>query len=227
VAGKKKRDSLQAEVTVDPSAIQTDRTEVEPAQPALVELLKADKRLDLKIVARSTITMLAFVEDEGPFHASVSLKIDGNFVTFAVDKGMNSVDMIETIQAVLPEGYEVASRESSASEVLIVTILRPPVKGARSEPEVSFLSTDPAQSFRWVAKNKLRIEGRASMGLSVRSIVDVFVEGYRVKLPLGRGDFPLTTANRLRDALPESFVAMIELPMVPGGDVTLTILRRR
>jgi hypothetical protein len=61
----------------------------------------------------------------------------------------------------------------------------------------------------------------------MRSVLDLYIEGYRVKLPLGRGDFPISTAKRLRDALPKPFCALIELPMQPGGDVTLTILRRR
>jgi hypothetical protein len=225
VAGKKKHDSLEPSVSVDLQSIQTDRLEVAPVQPAVVELVKADQRLDVKVVARSTLTLLAFVEDEGPFQAHVAMKVDGNFVTFTVDGGMTSAEMIDAIAQALPPGYEPASRESSQSDVLIVTVLRPPV--VQSEPEISFLSTDPSQLFRWEAKNKLRIEGRASMSLSVRSILDVYIEGYRVKLPLSRGDFPLSTANRLREALPEPFAALIELPLVPGGDVTLTILRRR
>jgi hypothetical protein len=48
-----------------------------------------------------------------------------------------------------------------------------------------------------------------------------------VRLPLAGGDFPLATAMRLRAALPKRYTALVELPMVPGGDVTLTILRRR
>jgi hypothetical protein len=223
---KKKYDSMSAQISVDRSQTRTERVEIDPAVPAHVQLMSADKRLEAKIVAKSTLTMLAYVDDDGAFEAHLDLKVDENFVSVVLNKAMNSVDMVEAISKVLPDGYEPATRESSASEVLIVTILRPQ-EAQQTAPEISFLSTDPHQLFRWVAKNKLRIEGRSAMGLSLRSVIDVYIEGYRVKLPLGRGDFPLTTANRLRDALPNEYSALIELPMVPGGDVTLTILRRR
>jgi hypothetical protein len=223
---KKKHDSMSPQVSVDRSQTRTERVEIDPAVPAHVTLMSADKRLEVKIVAKSTLTMLAYVDDDGPFEAHLDLKVDENFVSVQLNKTMNGVEMVEAITNALPEGYEPASRESSSSDVLIVTLLRPQ-EAHQSDPEISFLSTDPSQLFRWVAKNKLRIEGRSAMGLSVRSVIDVYVEGYRVKLPLGRGDFPLSTANRLRDALPKEYSALIELPMVPGGDVTLTILRRR
>jgi hypothetical protein len=223
---KKKHDSMNPQVSVDLSQVRTERVEVDPAVPAQVQLMNADKRLDARIVAKSTLTMLAFVDDDGPFEAHLDLKVDDSFVSVTLNKTMNSADMLEAITNALPEGYEPATRESSASDVLIVTVLRPQ-EAHVAAPEISFLSTDPSQLFRWVAKNKLRIEGRSAMGLSLRSVIDVYIEGYRVKLPLGRGDFPLSTANRLRDALPQQYSALIELPMVPGGDVTLTILRRR
>lgn len=219
-------DSLDPILTVDPTHLPTEKVAFNQASSATVEIISADPRLEAKMVGSSILTMLAYVEDEGPFDAFVALKVDGNFITLGVHKGMFSEDIVEELRRTLPPGYEAATREGSLSDVLIINILRPQAQNP-GNPEIHFLSTDAEQSFRWLATNKLRIEGRAARGLSMRSHLELFVEGYRVRLPLAGGDFPITTAKRLRDALPKHFTALIELPIFAGGEVTLTILRRR
>lgn len=224
LAGKQ-FDSLDPTLSVDPHYLPTEKVEVAPAVAAVVELVSADARLEVQVIARSTLTLLAYVADEGPFDASLAFKVDGNFVTVELHKGMSPSGIVEELERQLPAGYEAAARDHSQSEVLIVTVLRP--KNVSENPEVRFLSSDPQQQFRWAGKNKLRIEGRAARGLSMRSHLELYLEGYRVRLPLSGGDFPLSTGMRLRKALPGNYTALIELPMVAGGEVTLTILRRR
>lgn len=226
MSAAKEFDSLEPILTTDPHYIPTERNDVAPAVAARVEVVSADPRLEAKLVGNSILTLLAYVADEGPFDASLALKVDGTFVTVGLHKGMSGEEMIAAIDLALPAGYQAAAREGSMSEVLIVSVLRPATT-ATHDLEVSFLATDPGQMFRWAGKNKLRIEGRATKGLQPRSHLELYVEGYRVRLPLAGGDFPLSTAMRLREALPKRYSALVELPIAPGGDVTLTILRRR
>ena len=40
------------------------------------------------------------------------------------------------------------------------------------------------------------------------------------------GDQPLATAVRIRQVLPLGYTALIELPLFPGAEVVVTILRR-
>jgi hypothetical protein len=213
------------ELSVDPSNLRTERVELDGEQHARVDVVMADARLELKVLAGGTLALLAYVKDGGPAEAHCALKIDGNFVTFTMTRGMSGREVMAAVQGCLPPGYQATTRESSQAGVLIVSVLRP--EPAPPEPEISFLSTDPDQLFRWAGKNKVRIEGSTSKAFSVRSVLDLSVDGYRVKLPLQRGEEPLSTANRIRDALPKLFSALIELPVSPGGEVTLTVLRRR
>lgn len=218
-------DSLEPILTCDPNHLPTEKVAFNQSSSATVEVVSADPRLEARMVGKSILTLLAYVDDEGPFDAFIALKVDGNFLTAGLHKGMDREDMIDELNRCLPMGYEAAARDGSMSEVLIVNILRPQLQSA--DPEIHFLSTDVAQQFRWMGRNKLRIEGRASYGMSIRSHLELFIEGYRVRLPLAGGDFPITTAKRLREALPKHLSALIELPIFAGGDVTLTILRRR
>jgi len=225
VAAGKKFDSLDPVLTVDPHYVPTERVLVSQAEGAQVKVVSADARLEVQVVAQSMVTMVGFIADEGPFDASVALKVDGNFITLGLHKGMSREDIVQELERGLPVGYEAVTREDSASDVLLINVLRPQTVSA--DPEISFLSTDPKQMFRWAGKNKLRIEGRAARGMSMRTHLELYLEGYRVRLPLAGGDFPLATAMRLRGALPKRYAALVELPMIAGGDVTLTILRRR
>jgi hypothetical protein len=216
-------DSYEPILTCDPQHLPTERVAFNQASHARVELVSADKRLEAAMVGYSMLTMLAYVDDAGPFDAFLALKVDGNFITVGLHKGMSRDDIVHELRRCLPLGYEAATREGSLSEVLMVNILRP---AENPDPELRFLSTDGGQQFKPMGRNRLRIEGRATRGQSIRSHLELFVEGYRVRLPLGGGDFPITTAKRLRDALPKKYTALIELPMTAGGDVTVTIRRR-
>ncbi|MBK7860240.1 MAG: hypothetical protein IPJ65_16820 [Archangiaceae bacterium] len=220
-----KFDSLDPILTVDPSHVPTERNDPVEAG-ARATILSADARLEAKMVGESIITLLAYVADEGPFDASMALNVDGNFVTVAFHKGMSGDDMVAALDRSMPPGYQAGLREGSLSEVLIINLVRPQTP-ASDALELSFLATDPSQMFRWAGRNKLRIEGRASRGLRPRPHLELHLDGYRVLLPLDGGALPLATALRLRNALPNRYAALIELPMKPGGDVTLTILRRR
>lgn len=218
-------DSLDPILTCDPQHLPTERVAFNQASHAKVELLGADPRLEARMVGHSLLTLLAYVDDDGPFDAFLALKVDGNFLTLGLHKGMDAEDIVHEVRRCLPPGYEAATREGSLSEVLLINILRP--AETRPEPQLHFLATDPAQQFSSVGRNKLVIFGRATREGRLRSHLELFIEGYRVRLPLGAGDFPITTAKRLRDALPKKYSALIELPICAGGEVTLTILRRR
>ena len=218
-------DSLDPVLTCDPHHLPTDKVALNQASHATVELLEADRRVEAKMVGFSMLTLLAYVDDDGPFDAYVALKVDGNFVTLALHKGMDADDIVHEVRRCLPPGYDAATRDGSLSEVLLINILRP--EETTPEPQLHFLCTDPTQQFSSLGRNKLVIFGRATREGRLRSHLELFVEGYRVRLPLGEGDSPITTAKRLRDALPKKYSALIELPISAGGEVSLTILRRR
>lgn len=224
-APSREYDSLDPVLTCDPHHLPTEKVAFNQASHAKVELLGADPRVEAKMVGYSMLTLLAYVDDDGPFDAYVALRVDGTFVTLGLHKGMDADDIVHEVRRCLPPGYEAATRDGSLSEVLLINILRP--EETSPEPQLHFLCTDPSQHFGAVGRNKLVIFGRATREGRLRSHLELFVEGYRLRLPLGAGDFPITTAKRLRDALPKKYSALIELPMSPGGEVTLTILRRR
>jgi hypothetical protein len=226
VAAAKEFDSLEPSLSVDPNYVPTERNDLAPPCAANVQLVSADPRLEVQIVGGTLITILSYVPDDGPFDASLALNVDGNFVTASLHKGMSSEDVVNELDRRMPPGYGAELRDGSLSDVLIVTVLRPQVP-ANTSIDLRFLSTDPSQLFRWAGKNKLRIEGRSSKGLRPRPHLAVHLDGYLVRLPLGSADPPLTTALRLRDALPKRYGALVELPVSAGGDVSLTILRRR
>ena len=218
-------DSLEPILTCDPNHLPTEKVTFSGASHAKVELVTTDARLEARMVGSSMLTLLGWVPDEGPFDAYLALKVDGNFVSLALHQGMSSEDIIHEVRRGLPVGYEVVTREGSLSDVLMLNILRP--EAGAPAPQLHFLATDPEQQFFALGRNQLRIEGRAARGLQMRSHLELFIEGYRLRLPLAGGDFPISTAKRLREALPKKYTALIGLPLIAGGDVTLTILSRR
>jgi hypothetical protein len=206
--------------TTDPFTIDV----VDRPVPAKVEIVSADPRLELSLVAPSTFTLRGALPDEGSFEAFIALKVEGNFVTVGLHQGMLTDDVCTAIRAALPSGIE-ATMEGTASEVIVLTFWRQQNSG--NDPEVTFASTDPQQRLRWVSGNKFTISGRAARSLSMRAWVELSIEGRALKVPLNSGEEPLRTAARLRDAMPGGFTALIELPSVAGGDVSVTVLRTR
>ncbi len=221
VAGKY-FDSLDPILTSDPQSLPTEKVVVEPGAIPKVSIVNADRRLDARIAGHNLLTLLGSLSDDGAFDAILALKVDGNFFTCAFHKGMGTEDFVTEIERRLPPGYQAGTRESSMSDVLIISIAR----RAPIEPELSFLATDSTQVFRPTGQNRLRIEGVAHGGDAVRTHLELWLEGYRLRLPLAGGDTPLATARRLREALPKRYTALIEVPRDRRGDVTLTILRR-
>ena len=209
---------------LDPSNRPTDPFYFGRPDGARIDLISADPRLEVMFGAEGMLTMNGFLSDDGPFDAFLAMKIDGNFVTAAFHKGMGKEDFFDEIVRCLPPGYEAATPEGSTSAVLIVDLFRTPHRGG--SPEVGFTCTDPGQRVRWAGKNKFIIEGRAARSLSVRSELEIEIEGRRLKVILGSGDHPIATASRIRQVLPLGYTALIELPLFPGAEVVVTILRR-
>ncbi len=209
---------------LDTSSFSTDPFYFGRPDAARVELISADPRLEAMIGAEGMLILNGYLVDEGPFDAFLAMNVDGNFVTAAFHKGMDKEDFIHELQHSMPPGYEAAVPEGSASEVLIVDLFRTPSRGGN--PDVGFTCTDPSQRVRFAGKNKFIIEGRAARSLSVRSELEIEVEGRRIKICLCSGDQPLATAARIRQVLPLGYTAMIELPLYPGAEVVVTILRR-
>lgn len=208
----------------DPSQLPTDPFYFGRPDGARIELVSADPRLEVAMGAQGMLTMNGFLSDEGPFDAFLAMKVDGNFVTAAFHKGMDKEDMFHALQRSLPPGFEIAAPTGSQSEVLIADVFRTPARGGK--PEVGFTCTDPSQRVRFVGRNKFVIEGRVARSLSVRSELEIDVEGRRIKVVLHGGDQPIATAARIRQVLPLGYSALIELPLYAGAEVTVTILRR-
>lgn len=209
---------------IDPSTVATDPFYFGRPDGARIELISADPRLEVMFGAEGMLTMNGFLADEGPFDAFLAMKVDGNFVTAGFHKGMDKADFFGELVRCLPPGYRAATPEGSASEVLIVDIFRTPSRGGSLE--IGFTCTDPSQRVRWAGKNKFIIEGRAARSLSVRSELEIEVEGKRITIVLCSGDHPIGTAARIRQVLPLGYTALIELPLFPGAEVVVTILRR-
>ena len=211
--------------TLDQSTIPTEPFSFGRPDAANVEVVSSDQRLDVVLGAPGMLTMNGFLADYGPFDAFLAMKIDGNFVTVGFHKGMVKEDFFTELVRCMPPGYEVLCPEGSQSEVMIVDIIRTPARGG--SPEIGFTCTDPSQRVRWVGKNKFVIEGRAARSLSVRSDLEIDVEGKRIKVAINSGDYPIATATRIRQVLPLGYTALIELPLYPGAEVIVTILRRQ
>lgn len=225
LVGGKYFNSLDPIVTCDPSSLPTERVVPLPGTVARVTIANADPRLEAQVAGHNLLTLLGSVSGEGPYAAFLSLKVDGNFFTCSLNRDMLTDDIVAEIIRRLPPGYQAVIKGSSMSDVIVLAI------GKRSrgpvEPELRFLSTDASQHFSSAGINRIRIQGCAEGGESMRSHLELYLEGYRLRLPLAGGDSPFTTAQRLRDALPKRYTALIELPHEHAGDVTLTILRRR
>ncbi|MHB8876100.1 MAG: hypothetical protein ACYC8T_20610 [Myxococcaceae bacterium] len=191
---------------------------------ARLEVVSADERLEVQAAAPGTLTVLGYLPDDGPFDAFIALKVDGNFVTVAVHKGMSKEDIFDAFSNALPPGYEAATADSQ-SEVLILTVLkvRPRVSG---NPTVKFMSNDPAQSLRWVGENKFTLSGSVSRAQTVRSFVEVTVDEKPLRIFLAAGESALAVATRIRAALPSHYQAILELPLYGEDQVKITVLRR-
>lgn len=213
-----------APLPVDPSQLPTDPFYFGRPDGARIELISADLRLEVAMGPLGVLTMNGFLVDEGPFDAFLAMKVDGNFVTAAFHKGMDREDMFHELQRSLPPGYEIAIPTESQAEVLVVDVFRTKTRGGN--PEVGFTCTDPSQRVRWAGKNKFVIEGRVARSLSVRSELELDVEGRKIKVVLHAGDQPIATAARIRQVLPLGYSALIELPLFAGAEVAVTILRR-
>jgi phage tail sheath gpL-like len=188
--------------------------------PASLDLVSVDARLEARVVAPGTMTLLSYVPDDGAFDAFLAMKIDGNFVTVALHKQMDREDISEAFSSALPPGYEAASVDSQ-SEVLILTILRvrPQVPSA---PPMKLSSSDKAQRLRWVGPSKFTISGT----VSACSFVELTLDDQPLRLTLAAGESALTVAHRLRAALPLHYQAILELPLYQGDQVQVTLLRR-
>jgi len=224
LVGGKYFNSLDPIVTSDPSSLPTEKVVSAPGEVARVTIINADPRLEAQVAGHNLLTLLSAVSSGGPHEAFLSLKVDGNFFTCTLTRDMLADDIVAEVVRRMPPGYQAGLRDSSMSDVLIIAISR---RRAPVEPELRFLATDTRQHFSSAGKNRLRIHGCAHGGDALRSHLELYLEGYRLRLPLAGGDSPFTTAQRLRDALPKRYTALIELPHERAGDVTLTILRRR
>ena len=194
-------------------------------EPATLQLLSADDRLEAQVVSNGTIAMLGFVaEAPGAKPAVLALKVDANFVSVSLAPGLQHQHLTEQLRDALPQGYELARLPGSSPDVLILKIVRRHPVAA--EPLIEFKCDDPGQCFIWAGNNRLQISGACAHGPN-RASLALTIDGKRLGLWLMPGDLPITTALRLRDALPARYSALVELPHAEGGDVSITILARR
>src|SRR5688572_25428806 len=172
----------------DPSTSPTDPFYFGRLDGARIDLISADPRLDVMFGAEGMLTMNGQLDDDGPFDAFLAMKIDGNFVTASFHKGMAKEDFFEELARCLPPGFEALPYSGGQPELLMLDLVRTPSRGG--SPEVSFTCTDPSQRIRWAGKNKFVIEGRAARSLSIRSSLEIELEGRKVSVGLASGDHP-------------------------------------
>jgi hypothetical protein len=157
----------------------------------------------------------------GPAAAPVtlSLRVDGCFVTCASPLAFGTTGLREALDEALPEGCLLLCHP--AGEALVVTITR----GGELEapPRLFCTSLDASLRARKVGPNRVLLRGVARGNGELRLRVDAQELRFRPT----PGATPMAVAEQLRTHLQDSHIALLAVPDAPDGEVTVTVLRRR
>jgi hypothetical protein len=201
------------------SAEHTDPVSLVHPRAANVTILAAGPGL---VVTELTVGTLHFSfgrgEIDDPF-ASLSLNVDGSFVTLSVPRVLGADYLREALTNALPDGYLVLTHPSE--HALIVTIAR--AWEVEPTPQLFCTSFDTTLRVRRVATNRLLLKG-VSKG---KGDLQLRLNEREFKLRPERGETPLALSVRLRQLLEATHIVLLSVPSTPEGDVLLTVLPRR
>jgi hypothetical protein len=201
------------------SAEKTDPFALVHPRSANVAVLSTGQGLEITEITTGTLHFrFVATERREPF-ASLSLRVDGSFVTLTVPRVLGTEYLREALKAALPEGYLVLAHPSE--EALVVTIAR--ASEAEPTPQLFCTSYDTTMRARKVGTNRLLIKGVARG----RGDIVVRINEREVRVRPARGETPMAIAVRLRALLEPTHIALLSVPSQPGGDVVLTVLPRR
>ncbi|HEX4622079.1 MAG TPA: hypothetical protein VH208_10980 [Myxococcaceae bacterium] len=77
-------------------------------------------------------------------------------------------------------------------------------------PSLAFLSIDPSQRLVREGPNRLRIEGTSQPPRGTESFHLITLDQVALKVVLGQSEGPLAVAQRIREDLPDGYVATIK-----------------
>lgn len=198
------------------SAEVTEPVSLVHPRAAQVSVLASDGGLQ---VTEITVGTLHIVLGESESHvASLSLRVDGSFVTLSIPRVLGPEYLREALSSALPEGYLVLAHPSD--DALIVTIAR--AYEVEPAPQLFCTSYDTTLRARKIGTNRLLLKGIA------RGKGDLIVRLNERTLTVRptRGETPLQLAERIRDLLTATHITLLTAPTEAIGEVTLTVLPR-
>lgn len=160
---------------------------------------------------------LEYVESDEAL-GSLSLRVDGSFVTLTAPRMLGSEYLREALTAALPDGYLVLSHPSD--DALIVTIAR--AYEVEPAPQLFCTSYDTTLRARKIGTNRLLLRGVARG----RGDLIVRLDDRALTVRPSKGETPLQLAERIRELLADTHITLLTVPTEAIGEVTLTVLPR-
>lgn len=197
----------------------TDPLSLVHPRSANVSVLSAGQGLSVTEIACGTLHLRFSAEDSHQPFASLSLRVDGSFVTLTVPRVLGTEYLREALGAALPEGYLVLAHPSD--DALIVTIAR--ACEVEPTPHLFCTSYDTTMRARKVGTNRLLLKGVARG----RGDIQLRINEREFRLRPARGETPMALAIRLRALLEATHISLLSVPSTVEGDVVLTVLPRR
>lgn len=201
------------------SAEKTDPLSLVHPRSANVAVLSVGQGLCVTEITSGTLHLLF---DNNVTHqpfASLSLSVDGSFVTLTVPRVLGTEYLKEALNGALPEGYLVLAHPSD--EALIVTIAR--ACEVEPTPHLFCTSYDTTMRARKVGTNRLLLKGVARG----KGDIQVRINEREFRVRPTRGETPMALAMRMRELLKATHITLLSVPATDDGDVVLTVLPRR
>ncbi len=201
------------------SAEKTDPLSLVHPRSADVTVLSAGQGLAVTEITSGTLHFRFAPGDSREPFASLSLRVDGSFVTLTVPRVLGTEYLREALDAALPEGYLVLAHPSD--DALIVTIAR--ACEVEPAPHLFCTSYDTTMRARKVGTNRLLLKGVARG----KGDIQIRINEREFRLRPARGETPMVLAVRMRELLKDTHITLLSVPAIPDGDVVLTVLPRR
>ena len=201
------------------SAEKTDPLSLVHPRSANVAVLSAGQGLSVTEITSGTLHFRFTNTDSHQPFASLSLRVDGSFVTLTVPRVLGTEYLREALDAALPEGYLVLAHPSD--DALIVTIAR--ASEVEPTPHLFCTSYDTTMRARKVGTNRLLLKGVARG----KGDIQLRINEREFRVRPTRGETPMALAIRLRELMKDTHITLLSVPATDDGDVVLTVLPRR
>src|SRR3990167_7607391 len=190
------------------SAEKTDPHSMVHPRSANETVLSAGQGLEVTEITQGTLHFrFSNTQEHQPF-ASLSLRVDGSFVTLTVPRVLGTEYLREALNAALPEGYLVLAHPSD--EALIVTIARS--CEVEPTPHLFCTSYDTTMRARKVGTNRLLLKGVARG----KGDIQVRINEREFRVRPERGEVPMAIAIRLRELIKDPHISRSRMAMAIG-----------